>query len=230
MSPIRWPGSLTCLMCGKPIRGSYLSDWNGNAVCADHTADTIPRCVSCHRFCDPRQSTPLSHGAYLCPICCSDVVNRQTAAAIVSYIRRAYIKAGLGEIKNWRLKVTDLDTMYNRHGNINVRGYASIFCGNYELYVLRHLSRVAFANVLAHELLHIWQFNHHLDPIPPLCEGFCNMGSYYVLQHIGNDEAHAFMAMHENNTDPVYGNGFRIVKAAYDHGGWDEARTLLTNK
>ena len=80
---------------------------------------------------EPRQSTPLSHGAYLCPICCSDVVNRQTAAAIVSYIRRAYIKAGLGEIKNWRLKVTDLDTMYNRHGNISGRGELATSCRIY---------------------------------------------------------------------------------------------------
>lgn len=219
-----------CVVCGKPLIGRFVCDWNGNGACASHPHDSIPRCVSCHRFCNPGLSVALPHGAYICPICKEDIVTKQTAAGIVAYIRKAYFKAGLGEIRNWRLKVTDISIMYARHGNLNVRGFATRYGYDYEICILRHLSRVAFADVLAHEMLHIWQYNRGLNPIPPLCEGFCNMGSYYVLQHIGTPEARTFMSMLEDNTDPVYGNGFRIVKAAYDHGGWNEAVSLVSRR
>lgn len=228
MAIIRRAGKDTCLICGKPLTGQYYCDWNGNRVCTSHTPDTIPRCVSCHRFCSPEQSVQLSHGAYICPVCKGDIVTREAAASIVAYIRRAYIKAGLGEIKNWRLKVTDLHTMYSQRGSLNTRGFATRFGNDYEICVLRHLSRVAFAEVLAHEMLHIWQYNRYYSPVAPLCEGFCNMGSYYVLSLIGNAEAKAFMRMLEDSPDPVYGDGFRIVKAAYDHGGWQEAMSLVS--
>lgn len=206
------------------------ADWSGQMICSSHDPSSATYCLSCRRFCNPSESINLGYGTYLCGICRDDIVNKETASSIVEYIRDGYRKAGLGEISNWHLKVIDVPSMRAKYGDVNVAGFATQTGSLFEVTVLRHLSRVAFANVLAHELLHIWQYNRNLSPESSLSEGFCNMGSYYVLKHIATNEAHAFMEMLERNPDPIYGDGFRRVKSVFDKGGWEEVINLISSK
>lgn len=212
----------SCLICGYPPQSTYYVDWAGNRVCKDHQ-DIAQHCISCGRYCAPRNKYDFGNRFSLCTICESDLINKEIVGSVVAYIKKAYVKAGLGEINNWHLYVTDPQTMYSKRKNPYIKGFASRKGNTYEIYVLKHLSRVSFADVLSHEILHIWQYNHNYSPEDWKCEGFCNLGSFYVLSHIATPEAYERIAAMESNPDPVYGEGFRKMKAVYTEGGWNAA-------
>lgn len=218
-------GARRCLVCENRISSGYYTDWSGACVCMSHQG--VKSCISCGRFCKDFVNYNFDNGLGLCEFCKSDLINKEIVGNVVNYIRRGYEKAGFGKIDNWRLFVTDPKTMLQTSGSPYVKGYARQLGGDYQVCVLKHLSRVSFADVLAHELLHIWQYNHHYSPEDWLCEGFCNMGSYYVLQHIGTEEAKAHMERMMSNPNPIYGEGFRRVKVVYDKDGWDGVRKLM---
>lgn len=215
-----------CLVCGNPPQSTHYVDWAGNCVCEAHR-DIVHFCISCSRYCKPRDKYNFGNRFSLCPICESDLINQKIVGNVVAYIKKAYIKAGFGEIRNWHLYVTDPETMYQKMQNPYIKGFANRIGSKYEIYVLKHLSRVSFADVLSHEILHIWQYNNKYSPEKWKCEGFCNLGSYYVLSHIATEEALERIAAMERNPDLVYGEGFRRMKAVYDQGGWAAAKQLL---
>lgn len=84
------------------------------------------------------------------------------------------------------------------------------------------MSRTSYTSVLAHEMLHLWQYKNGLSLRQDICEGFCNLGSYEILKSIGTQVAKSRMAIMEKPTDPIYGDGFRKVKVVYDRGGCAE--------
>lgn len=222
LKKIYTPDETMCLICGQRPQSTFYVDWAGNCVCKAHK-DHSRFCISCSRCCLPRKEFDFGNEFSLCPVCSSDLINKKIVNNVVAYIKKAYIKAGLGEIKNWHLFVTDPQTMIRKRNSPYIKGFASRIGNNYEIYVLKHLSRVSFADILSHEILHIWQYNHNYSPEPWKCEGFCNLGSYYILSHIATKEAYDRIAAMEKNPDPVYGEGFRKMKTVYSHGGWEAA-------
>lgn len=48
----------------------------------------------------------------------------------------------------------------------------------YDIHVIQNLSRAGFTGVLAHEVLHLWQYNYDLNTPSLLCEGMCELYSY----------------------------------------------------
>ena len=115
------------------------------------------------------------------------------------------------------------EKMYQLTHDKNTRGLAQAVGSNYTIFVYRELSRVAFAQVLAHEMLHIYQYNRNIHPEKSLCEGFCNLGSYVVLKAIHVKEADAAIENMKKCTDPIYGDGFRHLLTIYKNGGWHDA-------
>lgn len=103
----------------------------------------------------------------------------------------------------------------------NVRGYVLYppDSNGYTIVVLRHLSKTVLALVMAHEMLHIWQYENQLFPPAPITEGFCNLGSYLILQSIGSKVASGQILLLSNSTDPIYGDGFRKMKEMYERQG-----------
>ena len=89
----------------------------------------------------------------------------------------------------------------------------------YTVHVLDCLSKTAFAEVMAHELLHLWLYDHSLVPSKRITEGFCNLGSFEVLSGIQTDKAKVKLQNIISNSDSVYGEGFRVVKQVYDVEG-----------
>ena len=215
-----------CIVCGSHIHDSYYKDWAGQCICSSHASEDVHTCHSCYRLCG-RNARQIGYGLWLCEICDKGRMTKSQAQGVVSYVLNGLRHAGLGEITGWSLKVSDLDTMVREFNSINVKGFAVDSGGIYTIYILRDLSKLFFANVLAHELLHIWQYRHHLSPPRDLCEGFCNLGSFYVMEHIDGPEAQEIMRQIRENADPVYGEGFRKVYKAYQQGGWKKAVQLL---
>jgi len=122
-----------------------------------------------------------------------------------------------------RLRSMTPQQIVQRSGRPGTLGLAQGVGSDYTVFFYRHITVVAFADVLAHELLHIWQYDHHIAPDALHCEGFCNLGSYFILSAIGNAEANARIERMLKSPDPVYGDGVRLMKRHYDHGGWLEA-------
>lgn len=66
-----------------------------------------------------------------------------------------------------------------------------------------------FIEVAAHEAAHEW-LNHHAEHVPAQWnEGFAEYVASLVNSRHGNDARNRRM---EENSDPVYGDGFRLVR------------------
>lgn len=217
-----------CFLCHKLIMGTYYEDWAGHAVCRFHSLDSMVRCVSCDQFCDSH-AIDVGRGEKLCAYCQKHIITRSECTYIVNFIKNIYQNSEIGEVSNWQLKVADTSTLFDMSGSTRVRGLAVQLGKNYTIYVSRNLSKVAFAGVLAHEMLHIWQYNHNIKADLLHTEGFCNLGSFVVLTTIGNIESKSVIQTLLKSPDPIYGDGFRIMKSFYDIGDWHRVIYELKN-
>ena len=91
---------------------------------------------------------------------------------------------------------------------------------DYHIYILSNLHRIIFNAVLAHELLHVYLFQHHLVLESDVREGFCNLGSNIVYDHYGSKLGEYRIISMEESSDPDYGLGFKKMKSILDQIGW----------
>lgn len=154
----------------------------------------------------------------------SSIITPTSALRIIGYIRAFYREQGLGEIGHVQLHVLSQGEMEWRYGD-GVVGNAT---SQHVINTLRHVPPSVFASIFAHELLHIWQYEHGLFYLEPeLCEGFCNLGSYLFLQRVGTPGCRRCMSLLLHNPDPIYGGGFRLLLSLYQHKGWLTVMQLL---
>jgi len=74
----------------------------------------------------------------------------------------------------------------------------------------------------------VWLFHEKYDRLPPLhAEGFCELVKHRWLERLGTSLAKALQRKVEGSLDPVYGNGFRLVKGHWDRGGLRAVLELL---
>lgn len=217
---------MICLHCGNTITGTYYKDWAGNIVCTS-CHNRVHRCVSCGQYCDHKAKN-IDDGKMICENCQRYYMRKKDAGWMIRYINSIYEKEGLGRIGKWKLKGADTATLTMLSGNPDTRGLAQRRGDEYTIYIYRHLSRTAFAEVLAHEMLHIWQYERDIDADAILMEGFCNLGSFIILNKIGTPRAFNFIRTMNANTDPIYGEGFRIMRDIYKVSGWRGVIRKLT--
>ena len=212
----------TCILGSHPIGwGRYYMDWAGNCVCETHRSQ-VQFCVSCGRFCDTH-AINVGGGDMLCSVCQRNIITEEQCASMARWIKECYRRTPIGHVEMCRLRSMTPEQLRQRSGRPGVLGLAQGVGRDYTVFFYRHISVVAFADILAHELLHIWQYDHNISPDAVHCEGVCNLGSYFILNAIGNAEAKARIERQLQSPDPVYGEGLRIMKRYYDHGGWQEA-------
>ena len=213
--------SLLCFYCNKRINGRYYFDWAGHNICASHISH-VKKCASCGQFCDSK-SKDIGLGMKICAHCLKYRIERKDSDAIIKFIKQIYQSTEIGVVTGWSLKMVDAETLYKMTHDMNTRGLARAEGNKYTIFIYRELSRVAFAQVLAHEMLHVYQYTHGFHPIKPKCEGFCNLGSFVILSAINNSEAKAAIENLKRNEDPIYGNGFRAMLSVYESSGWHAA-------
>ena len=79
-----------------------------------------------------------------------------------------------------------------------------------------------FKGVLGHELLHSWLRLYAIELPKHECEGFCNLGEELILKTIGTPESKYWTKRClEDNDDPIYGDGYRLMKKRLDKLGWE---------
>lgn len=179
-------------------------------------------CASCGQFCDSK-AKPIGRGEFVCKHCQTYRIEQTEADNIITFVKQQYAKAGISIGAKWHLKMITAEALFQKTKDKNTRGLAQMVGTEYTIFIYRELSRVAFAQVLAHEMLHIYQYVRHINPDKARCEGFCNLGSYVILTAIGNDEAKAAIENLKASTDSIYGDGFREMLTIYQHAGWQGA-------
>ena len=208
-----------CTYCGKPVFGTFYKDLYGHSICSSH-----PRrlCISCDAFCDSGAIT-IAEDKYLCVNCQKYHTTLKDAKEIIKMIRSHYKEIGLGEIERFHLEMVGLDDMkrlFHTETNGDILGLAIQSGKGFDIKVLRNLSHTAIAGVLAHELLHLWQYQRWLNVPLRINEGFCNLGSYEIYTLIKTKHAEVKIDMLMKDPGPIYGDGYRIVKCYYDKAGW----------
>lgn len=210
-----------CFVCHRKINGRYSYDWAGHNICLSHL-QTVTKCASCGQFCDSH-AKDIGLGMKICSHCQKYRIERADCESIIRFVKNIYRNSPIGNVAKWKLVMVDAQTLYKKTKDKNTRGLAQAVGTEYTIFIYRELSRVAFAQVLAHELLHIYQYANHIQPPKAICEGFCNLGSYIILSAINNKEAKAAIDNLKKSPDPIYGDGFRLLLASYESGGWQAA-------
>ncbi|MBR1466839.1 MAG: hypothetical protein IJ607_10855 [Bacteroidaceae bacterium] len=205
----------SCYFCGKPIVGRYYTDLYDHSLCSTH-----PRrfCVSCSGFCDSG-CIEVGGGKYLCSSCQNFHTTLKDAKEMIKMIRAHYEKIGLGVIERFHLEMVSVEEMH-RMTSGDVLGLASSNGRRYYIHVLENLSHTAMVGILAHEILHIWQFQRRLNAPNRISEGFCDLGSYEIYSQIKTQHSEVKIQMLQEDPSPIYGDGYRIVKRYFDKAGW----------
>jgi hypothetical protein len=95
---------------------------------------------------------------------------------------------------------------------------------DHHIYVLDSLRPCSFKETLAHECGHVWlndRNSYLIHQSRQEVEGFCNLVAYKVLLFEFSEEAKRVRKSMLENPDPIYGEGFRIMKQRADNEGWD---------
>ncbi|WP_290539806.1 protein DA1 [Alistipes sp.] len=98
----------------------------------------------------------------------------------------------------------------------------------FEIHVIEGLSKLDFAEVLGHEMMHTWINQNGIEIKKEAdLEGLCNYASYLVLSSVDTDYSASLIKRMMQNPDPVYGVGFRNVKCEVDQIGLDNYLSRL---
>ncbi|MBQ8853873.1 MAG: hypothetical protein IJZ67_06160 [Alistipes sp.] len=225
-----------CIICDKPLVGSYRRDQWGQKACVEHT---IVNCSSCGRMTLPTD-IHLADGRSVCSFCKGKVVSKiEHIEWVYSRIQEIFEQNFLslpGKIPVELVTSEQMMTLYNSPSlagktpsGLTVSGGSGIFGMpmRHKVYMLDYLHKVVFGGVLAHELLHVWQNEHHILLPTAHCEGFCNMGTYLFYTYLDNELSEKLAKAMMASPDPIYGEGFRQVKAVFeDEGGRNLEQTV----
>ena len=232
-----------CTICGKRsfTGGIYALD-HSYFACTD--CMKLPRCFAC-MFPTP-SGARLSADRVICPDCGRTSISSQTQAQAIFEEVRNTMRFSLGIVtKNpIRLALTDPVTLHRLSGarsgqlveqglyrynaqveRVTTRDFLGRKVGeklykkdeSVEIYVMDHLPRVRMEYVMAHELAHDWMRAFY----PGIREEWIREGfaEYIAWRYNHYKKRHKLNSRIENNTDPVYGEGFRrIRKIAQDRG------------
>jgi len=98
--------------------------------------------------------------------------------------------------------------------------------------VLQGLPSTLFQGVTIHELGHVWLIVHDVNGLPSWAEeGFCELLTYRYYTQLNTPESLYHAEGIERNPNPVYGDGFRRVRAIADGVGFQRfVETLRTTR
>ncbi len=226
-----------CAYCGKPLMSEYLVDHWGTKYCKEHQRQ-YPACSFCGRLVPPQQQEAgmKSSGSVRCPVCrASAIETAGQAQPVFSHLKRWVNSQGfmynnlpltlilgdqprLSELLKGRaephaLGVT-LSTAHSQNGQVirtEVSGVA----------ILEGLPTTLFQGVTIHELGHVWLLVHDVKGLPSWAEeGFCELLSYRYYTQLNTSEGRYYATGIEQNLHPIYGEGFRRVRAIADYMGF----------
>jgi DNA-directed RNA polymerase subunit RPC12/RpoP len=237
-----------CAYCGKPLTGQYLIDQWGTKFCKEHMSQ-YPTCAYCGRLVPPQQQEHASGDEQnmRCPVCRSTAIDTfEEAQPFYQKVKKWVSSQGLTYNNlHLRLELCDRDklaSLQNGPAITHQRGItrSSTYTENGHVVrtqvdgiaVLRGMPSIVFEGVTVHELGHAWLTVHGIRPLPLWAEeGFCELLAYRYYMDLATDESRYHAKNIEQNPDPVYGEGFRRMRAMADSMGFQRfVNVLLTTK
>lgn len=204
----------SCVVCAEDLtkKISY-RDFYGTLACVKHG---LSICSCCGRFIVENPIRCVGINGVLCQKCFgprseSDLVRVYNEVAAFIYDDLRIYVPGV------HINLLDAEQMYNKYEK-NCVGVAHK--KNYVIDILSNQSELALAKTLIHEMLHIWQYFRGIRPQKSVCEGFCNLGAYLFVQTKTSDpDAHFILKTLIEDSNIIYGDGFRRLKVLYDMYG-----------
>ncbi|UCH83581.1 MAG: hypothetical protein JSW50_14185 [Candidatus Latescibacterota bacterium] len=239
--------ALRCAVCGGIIQGEYLIDYWGNGYHTSHKGIVL-QCDFCQRFIvgslvDGMVRFP--DGQRYCSDCAPATVNsvrqaRQLMAKVAGYLDDFGIEVDRAKIRLRLVDRNELKRIASAHTettkgftdyHVTKNLFGRVKSQTIDVYILNGLHRTQMISTLAHELTHVWQFERgRFEQDPVLSEGSCNFAAYLVLRRIGGVEAEFLIEGMLRDSDPIYGEGFRRVKAYAEKEGLASWLKLLKKK
>jgi len=224
-----------CGICGGPISGQYLSNSWGDVICAVHVGEH-PLCEFCGRLAaEPLTGRGVRYpdGRQICGVCyASAVAETGEARVLLDTVTTALRSHGIEVGQDFALNLVDKLEMAGMTpatgreswGFTALRQRGGLFglleSRTVRVYALTGMPRDVLAGVLAHELMHVWLFEHApLEMDDVLIEGSCEYAAYLVLKERPGQLAHHCLALQSENESLLYGGGFRSVSAYVRQAG-----------
>jgi len=225
-----------CCVCGKKTT-NYVEDFWGYKACYEHAR----KCLYCGRILSPltQGGHMVNHSYFLngerkvdevpmCSLCEQSIVKtKQDIESCRKQVMAIFNSYGIEGIPDdIPILLSDMvaeGKIYKgRLWGLNY-GDVSPSREKYSCHIVIHagLPKLLFKGVLAHELLHSWLDMYAINLPQNEKEGFCNLGQSLVFRKEKSKVAeHLITWTLERNPDPVYGDGYRLMKKRLDKLGW----------
>jgi hypothetical protein len=236
---------LVCALCKASIEGPYLQDPWGQKAHPSHGQDPTASCHVCARLVQRSRAKILADQRCVCEGCqATEIIHaaqiNRAKVEVIEILQSVgfdyipdYVKVEMyaeQQLINERLRASATGNIhgYTRTAQRNIPGYGLIL--EHSIHVLNGMPRIAFMGVLAHELLHVWINERHLKHLKPQhVEGFCNLATALMYTQAPRSEDREEQALAKvllqrlaEDTDPVYGDGYRLMSKVLAERGWPD--------
>ena len=210
-----------CVLCGDPLKGTFRVGPQGEAFCKHHPEQE----AYCHA-CGTVTPGGASREGF-CPGCAAQILQEGPGAqALLAEVQACLRGHGLPwwpqpfpvrlvsrqELRSQPgIGDDSLRGLIHQRLQIDTRGQTARQITG--IHLLRGQPTVLQGSVLAHELGHAWVFQRGLELPREVEEGFCEFCSYLWLCSSRDPRAAFLIKRIADNTQPIYGDGFRKVHA-----------------
>lgn len=226
-----------CAYCDKPLVGAFLLDAWGTKFHREHEKE-FPHCAYCGRLVPPAlQERGAARDATIrCPVCRAQAIEtREEAQPLFRELIQWVGSQGL-RFNNLRITLELVDRPKLAEylsTRAEVHSLGVTMSSNYyengrmthteidRVAVLQGMPILLFQGVTVHELGHVWLAVQGIRDLPSWAEeGFCELLSHRYLSGITTQDGRFYSERIEKNSDPIYGEGFRKIKALSDKMGF----------
>lgn len=225
-----------CSYCGRALMGEYLVDHRGTKFCPEHLGE-FPPCRFCGCLVPPHHQASDCHSEGVrCPKCRAVAIDYMAQARPIFAKLQQWVSAQglvygnlklrielrnrrqlgqlLSEFADTRALGAMVHTTYTKDGRVLWRAVQGVA-------ILRGLPTTLFQGVTVHELGHCWLAVHGVTDLPCWAEeGFCELLAHRFYVQINTPESRFFARQIEQQNDPVYGQGFRRLRARAEATGF----------
>lgn len=198
-----------CRYCGHPVGAGWALGARKGFLYADKTV-----------ICDPCHQTSVK----------DDAVLLTAWRFVVKACTELGLHATWGEVKVRLRNTPNLEAMTTGHGVVGLarsQQWGSQITS--DITILYGMPMTHAVETLAHEAGHVWCHENGIEFTPyEVVEGFCNVVAYLVVQQLpGNLCPEQNLKALFENSDPVYGVGFRQEWQKMNNYSWPQYLTQV---
>jgi hypothetical protein len=202
-------GPDSCPACGRPMTAYRGVALTGEQFCDRHTGQE-----PCSLCAMPADAPGLAIS--LCQRCAETSI--RTSADVrreLPSVKRQLAGLGIRTVTPVKVQLASAELLRGIVGNHALGATVSQETSVVDLYVLQDLPLLKFGTTVAHEVMHGYMTQNGFGDLPPrVTEGLCQLLAYAWIIRQDGILAEAERRRIAENTDSIYGDGFRQAYAA----------------